>query len=111
MGPGRPTLRSNLDQAWSIDLDRARPMHLDRLGRDMAALGRPALPDADDAQLVGAADIALQLQAVSSTFRSIATREGATVTGVVVLLVMVYLLMNLLVDLLYAVLDPRIRYD
>ena len=43
-------------------------------------------------------------------FRSIATREGATVTGVVVLLVIVYLLMNLLVDVLYAVLDPRIRY-
>jgi oligopeptide transport system permease protein len=29
---------------------------------------------------------------------------------VVVLLVIVYLLMNLLVDVLYAVLDPRIRY-
>ncbi|GAA0899008.1 ABC transporter permease [Pseudonocardia zijingensis] len=43
-------------------------------------------------------------------FRSIALREGATVTGVVVLLVIVYLLMNLLVDVLYAVLDPRIRY-
>jgi oligopeptide transport system permease protein len=44
-------------------------------------------------------------------FRSIQTKEGATVTGVVVLLVIVYLLMNLLVDVLYAVLDPRIRYD
>jgi oligopeptide transport system permease protein len=43
-------------------------------------------------------------------FRSIAMREGATVTGVVVLLVIVYLLMNLLVDVVYAVLDPRIRY-
>jgi oligopeptide transport system permease protein len=43
-------------------------------------------------------------------FRSIAVREGATVTGVVVLLVIVYLLMNLLVDVVYAVLDPRIRY-
>ncbi|AUS78316.1 ABC transporter permease [Actinoalloteichus sp. AHMU CJ021] len=44
-------------------------------------------------------------------FRSIARQEGTTVTGVVVLLVIVYLVMNLLVDLLYAVLDPRIRYD
>lgn len=44
-------------------------------------------------------------------FRSIATKEGITVTGVVVLLVIVYLLMNLLVDVLYAVLDPRIRLD
>ncbi len=44
-------------------------------------------------------------------FRGISNREGATVTGIVVLLVMVYLLVSLIVDLLYAVLDPRIRYD
>src|SRR5207248_1534697 len=44
-------------------------------------------------------------------FRGIQNRESATVVGVVVLLVMVYLLMSLIVDLLYAVLDPRIRYD
>jgi oligopeptide transport system permease protein len=30
--------------------------------------------------------------------------------GLVTILVLVYLLANLLVDLLYAVLDPRIRY-
>jgi oligopeptide transport system permease protein len=44
-------------------------------------------------------------------FGAIVTKEGITVTGVVVLLVIVYLLMNLLVDVLYAVLDPRIRLD
>ncbi|GAB2937067.1 ABC transporter permease [Rhodococcus aerolatus] len=44
-------------------------------------------------------------------YRAIVTKEGATVTGIVVLLVLVYLVMNLIVDLLYAVLDPRIRYD
>lgn len=44
-------------------------------------------------------------------YQSILTKEGATVTGIVTLLVIVYLLMNLLVDVLYAVLDPRIRYD
>jgi oligopeptide transport system permease protein len=44
-------------------------------------------------------------------FGAIVTKEGVTVTGVVVLLVIVYLLMNLLVDVLYAVLDPRIRLD
>jgi oligopeptide transport system permease protein len=44
-------------------------------------------------------------------FRGIQDKEGATVTGVVVLLVIVYLVMSLIVDLLYAVLDPRIRYD
>ncbi|TDC95871.1 ABC transporter permease [Saccharopolyspora aridisoli] len=44
-------------------------------------------------------------------FKAILTKEGTTVTGIVTLLVLVYLLMNLLVDVLYAVLDPRIRYD
>jgi len=44
-------------------------------------------------------------------FGSIRTREGAMVTGAVTVLVIVFLLVNLLVDLLYAVLDPRIRYD
>lgn len=44
-------------------------------------------------------------------FNAIIRQEGMTVTGIVTLLVIVYLIMNLLVDLLYAVLDPRIRYD
>lgn len=45
------------------------------------------------------------------TYRAVTTKEGATVTGLVVVLVLVYLLANLVVDLLYAVLDPRIRYE
>jgi oligopeptide transport system permease protein len=44
-------------------------------------------------------------------YRAIITKEGATVVGIVVILVLVYLLMNLLIDLLYAALDPRIRYE
>jgi oligopeptide transport system permease protein len=44
-------------------------------------------------------------------YRAIVTKESATVVGIVVVLVVVYLLMNLLVDLLYAALDPRIRYE
>ena len=44
-------------------------------------------------------------------FQSILQKQGLVVTGIVVLLVIVYLVMNLIVDLLYAVLDPRIRYD
>ncbi|MEU7175109.1 ABC transporter permease [Micromonospora tulbaghiae] len=43
--------------------------------------------------------------------RSIVTKESATVVGIVVVLVLVYLVMNLVVDLLYAALDPRIRYE
>src|ERR1700741_3352600 len=44
-------------------------------------------------------------------FDGILSKEGVVVTGVVVLLVIVFLLVNLIIDLLYAVLDPRIRYD
>jgi oligopeptide transport system permease protein len=33
------------------------------------------------------------------------------VVSIVVILVLVYLVMNLLVDMLYALLDPRIRYE
>lgn len=45
------------------------------------------------------------------TYRAVETKQGATVTGLVVVLVLVYLVANLVVDLLYAVLDPRIRYE
>ena len=38
-------------------------------------------------------------------------KQGAIVVGVVVVLVVVFLLVNLLIDLMYAVLDPRIRYE
>ena len=44
-------------------------------------------------------------------YRAIVTKEGATVVSIVVILVIIYLLMNLVVDLLYAALDPRIRYE
>lgn len=37
--------------------------------------------------------------------------EPATVVSVTTILVLVYILANLIVDLLYAVLDPRIRYE
>ncbi|KJS52476.1 ABC transporter permease [Streptomyces rubellomurinus] len=43
-------------------------------------------------------------------YRAINTKEGPTVVGIVTVLVIVYLVASLLVDLLYAVLDPRIRY-
>jgi oligopeptide transport system permease protein len=43
-------------------------------------------------------------------YRAIVTKEGATVVGIVVVMTMAYLVLNVLVDLLYAALDPRIRY-
>ena len=39
------------------------------------------------------------------------TGESAVVLGVVTMLVLVVMVVNLLVDILYAVLDPRIRYE
>ncbi|MFD6438138.1 ABC transporter permease [Streptomyces venezuelae] len=43
-------------------------------------------------------------------FTALAHREGSVIVGVVTVLVLVYLAASLIVDLLYAVLDPRIRY-
>jgi oligopeptide transport system permease protein len=44
-------------------------------------------------------------------FRGIQTRDGVAVVGAVTALVIVYLFVNLLVDLLYGFLDPRISHD
>ena len=44
-------------------------------------------------------------------FLSIQQQESTVVVGIVTALVLVFILANLLVDVLYAVLDPRIRYD
>jgi oligopeptide transport system permease protein len=43
--------------------------------------------------------------------RGIRTEDGPLVVGFVSILVIVFLVVNLLVDLLYAALDPRIRYE
>ena len=44
-------------------------------------------------------------------YNSIRARDGASVVGAVTVLVIVYLFVNLLVDLLYGLLDPRISHD
>ncbi|MET8340040.1 ABC transporter permease [Streptosporangium canum] len=44
-------------------------------------------------------------------FSSVYLREQSVVVGIVTVLVLIYILANLIVDLLYAVLDPRIRYE
>ena len=46
-----------------------------------------------------------------AVFEAVTTQEGAVVVGIVTMLVLAYLLANLVVDLLYGVLDPRIRYE
>lgn len=46
-----------------------------------------------------------------AVFDGVQRQEGTVVVGIVTFLVIIYLVANLLVDVLYAVLDPRIRYD
>jgi ABC-type dipeptide/oligopeptide/nickel transport system permease component len=46
-----------------------------------------------------------------AVFEAIQRQEGAVVVGIVTLLVFFFIFFNLVVDVLYAVLDPRIRYD
>jgi oligopeptide transport system permease protein len=47
----------------------------------------------------------------NTIYSAIKVGETPTVVSFVTVLVMIYLIANLLVDLLYAVLDPRIRYE
>jgi ABC-type dipeptide/oligopeptide/nickel transport system permease component len=44
-------------------------------------------------------------------FDAVKRQDGALVVGIVTFLIVVYMIANLLVDFLYAVLDPRIRYE
>jgi oligopeptide transport system permease protein len=46
-----------------------------------------------------------------AVFDSVKAQEGAVVVGIVTLMVLFFIFFNLVVDVLYAVLDPRIRYD
>lgn len=46
-----------------------------------------------------------------AVFEGVQRQEGTVVVGVVTFLVVIYLVANLVVDILYAVLDPRIRYE
>ena len=46
----------------------------------------------------------------NAAFTAIQKGETSTIVAIVTFMVMVYVLMSLLVDLIYAVLDPRIRY-
>lgn len=44
-------------------------------------------------------------------FDAVIRHDGFVIVGIVTLFVLFYILFNLIVDLMYAVLDPRIRYD
>jgi ABC-type dipeptide/oligopeptide/nickel transport system permease component len=46
-----------------------------------------------------------------AVYQAVLAQEGAVVVGIVTVLVIIYAVSNLVVDVMYAVLDPRIRYD
>ncbi|CAN5450859.1 MAG: ABC transporter permease [Acidimicrobiia bacterium] len=46
-----------------------------------------------------------------AVFEGVQSQEGTVVVGITTFLVVVYMVSSLLVDLLYSVLDPRIRYE
>jgi len=46
-----------------------------------------------------------------AVFDATRSQEGTVVVGIATFLVIVYMIANLLVDILYGVLDPRIRYE
>ena len=46
-----------------------------------------------------------------AVYDAVLRQEGAVVVGIVTLFVFFYIFFNLVVDVLYAALDPRIRYD
>jgi oligopeptide transport system permease protein len=47
----------------------------------------------------------------SFLYRSIGQKDGTSVVGTIVCLVLIYLVVNLFVDILYGFLDPRISHD
>ncbi len=47
----------------------------------------------------------------NAVFRAVTQQEGTVVVGIVTFLVLIFMVSNLVVDVLYAVLDPRIRYE
>ena len=73
------------------------------------------IPGGDLGGLMGGAIITegiFNINGVGGTlWKAIVLGESATVVSFTTVLVMVYITANLLVDLLYAVLDPRIRYE
>ena len=69
---------------------------------------------ADLGALMGGAMISeriFNIQGVGNTlYQAILKGEGTLVVSIVTIMVMIFVVCNLVVDLLYAVLDPRIRY-
>ena len=69
----------------------------------------------DVGQLMGGAVVTERIFNINGIggfiFRSIDQLDGVSVVGAVTVLVLIYLLANLVVDVMYGVLDPRISHD
>ena len=46
-----------------------------------------------------------------AVFDGVRQQEGTVVVGIATFLVVIYMATSLLVDIMYSILDPRIRYD
>ena len=78
------------------------------------ALGLPRLGAGVGALLSGAiiTETVFNLPGIGrEVFNAVKSQDGAVVVGIVTFLILVYMAANLFVDFLYAVLDPRIRYE
>lgn len=113
----RTTVAENLRSdyvrtATSKGLDRKRVVTVHLLRNSMIPV--VTFLGADLGALMGGAIITegiFNIPGVGGTIvQAITVGESATVVSFVTVLVLIYLLANLAVDLLYAVLDPRIRY-
>lgn len=110
--------------AENLRADYVRTAHAKGLGRTRV-VGRHALRNSlipvvtylgvDFGSLMGGAIVTegiFNLPGIGQqVFQSIQLKEGPVVVGAVTLLVLIFLLVNLVVDLLYGWLDPRIRYE
>ncbi|WP_256839897.1 ABC transporter permease [Ornithinimicrobium faecis] len=99
--------------AYAKGLSRGRVINVHILRNSMIPV--VTFLGADLGTLMGGAIVTegiFNINGVGGTlFRAIGQGESATVVSLTTVLVLVYILANLLVDLLYAWLDPRIRYE
>lgn len=99
--------------AYAKGLTRGRVINVHILRNSMIPV--VTFLGADLGMLMGGAIVTegiFNINGVGGTlFRAIGQGESATVVSLTTVLVIVYILANLLVDLLYAWLDPRIRYE
>lgn len=109
--------------AENIDADHVRTAYAKGLSKprviSVHVLRNSLIPvvtfiGADLASLMGGAIVTEGIFNINGigglVFRSVQISEAPTVVSVVTLLVIIYMLATLIIDLLYAALDPRIRY-